>query len=256
MTEEQNRARWAAMSGLVADRMKVFTRPYVNILAGGNGIHTEVGTGTFIENGQVQIITCEHVARLDPRAYTLNASDGTSVQLECGPWRADRNINRDIALSTLEDQEWDKARADSRPLPMSKFAQRHEAVPYELLFFRGIAGKNADYVGSFGVDAIITGYISREEKDSGDNNIFEMLWSPGETVLSPGTDEEVKRRVKYDDPAGFSGSLVWNTRFVEKGCDVNAWCPQDAVVTGLLRRFDPDTQTLLVWRIEHLNEWL
>jgi hypothetical protein len=65
-----------------------------------------------------------------------------------------------------------------------------------------------------------------------------------------------KERVRYDDPEGFSGSLVWNTRFVELGCDLSAWRPHEAVVTGLLRRWDTSTRTLLTWRVEHLLAWL
>ena len=80
--------------------------------------------------------------------------------------------------------------------------------------------------------------------------------SPEETWITSGTSDEVRCRVKYNNPAGFSGSLVWNTRFVELGCDFQKWCPNEAVVTGLLRRFDEDTNTLLVWRVEHLHGWL
>jgi hypothetical protein len=34
------------------------------------------------------------------------------------------------------------------------------------------------------------------------------------------------------------------------------WRPEDAAVTGLLRRYDASTGTLLAWRVEHLLAWL
>jgi hypothetical protein len=34
------------------------------------------------------------------------------------------------------------------------------------------------------------------------------------------------------------------------------WTPDDAVVTGLLRRWDTGTKTLLVFRVEHLRAFL
>jgi hypothetical protein len=103
---------------------------------------------------------------------------------------------------------------------------------------------------------IATGYCSQEEPGAGDADIFEILWNPPSTAVSSGTSDQVRSTFQHSNPAGFSGSLVWNTRFVEKGCDLSNWNPQDAVVTGLLRRWDYATKTLLAWRVEHLLAWL
>jgi len=78
------------MCDTVADRMKVYTRPYVNILAG----QVDLGTGTFIEDADVGILTCEHVACLSPSAFFI---DGTgSVQLQPGPWRKESDPKKDV----------------------------------------------------------------------------------------------------------------------------------------------------------------
>ena len=54
-----------------------------------------------------------------------------------------------------------------------------------------------------------------------------------------------------------SGSLVWNTKFLEVTQTGETWDPErHAVVTGMLRRWDQDTSSLLVWRVEHLLNWL
>jgi len=37
-----------------------------------------------------------------------------------------------------------------------------------IFFFRGIAGENASYVGSLGVDAVVTGYCSQEKHHTGE----------------------------------------------------------------------------------------
>lgn len=34
------------------------------------------------------------------------------------------------------------------------------------------------------------------------------------------------------------------------------WTQEDAIVTGLLRRWDESTRTRLAWRVEHLRAWL
>jgi hypothetical protein len=105
MTEEEVKARWKAMCNVVTDRMKCFTRPYVNILAGGTvGMYTDIGTGTFIERDEVQLITCEHVARLNPSAYFLD--EGGSLQLQPGTWRTETDTSKDVALASLPAEEW------------------------------------------------------------------------------------------------------------------------------------------------------
>lgn len=242
------------MCNVVTDRMKVFTRPYVAILGGGAvGKETEVGTGTFIEKGELGLVTCEHVARFNPAAFYLDGSG--SSELKLGRWRAEPDPGKDVALAPVPATEWSHVSGRAQPLPMSKFAQRHATAERELLFFRGIAGENA-YVGSHGADGILSGYCSQEKIGTGDANIFEILWHPPSTILTSGTSSVVQNRLRYDNPAGFSGSLVWNTRFVELGCDLSSWSPSEAVVTGLLRRFDEKTNTLLAWRVEHLLSWL
>jgi hypothetical protein len=254
MTDEEQKAWWAAASHTITDRMKVFTRPYVTILAGGDGDKPpEIGTGTFIEKSGIRLLTCEHVAKFKPSAYYIDGNGST--KLDPGTWCVEPDPAMDVAFAPMSTAEWGRISGSAQPLPMSKFAQRHHPAERELLFFRGIGGENA-YVSGFGAHAILTGYCSQEKLGTGDGNIFEVLWKPGETTVTSGTDSEVRARFKHDNPGGFSGSLVWNTRFVELGCDFSTWSPEEAVVTGLLRRWDKDTCTLLVWRVEHLLGWL
>jgi hypothetical protein len=83
-----------------------------------------------------------------------------------------------------------------------------------------------------------------------------MFWEPEEIEFTTGTKEEVRRAVRAEDSGGFSGSIVWNTRYLECKSAGREWTPDQAVVTGLLRRWDTTTKSLLVWRVEHLRAWL
>ncbi|MBA8845725.1 hypothetical protein FHW02_003811 [Ochrobactrum sp. RH1CCR137] len=67
---------------------------------------------------------------------------------------------------------------------------------------------------------------------------------------------QARRAMMAQDSGGFSGSLVWNTRYLECVSAGREWKPEQAVVTGLLRRWDTSTKTLLAWRVEHLRAWL
>jgi hypothetical protein len=245
LSTQYDTAYWRSLSDSVADLMTIYTRPFVTILAG-----KEIGTGTFIEREGIKVLTCAHVAQHDPDVYFVDGYG--SYQARPGVWCADPNKAVDTAFAPVVPMEWARLPRSAQPLPMSRFAERHAPVECELLFFRGIAGENATYVGPFGADVVISGYCSQEKKGTSDANIFEMLWDPLQASVTTGTETEISSKVKYVNPAGFSGSLVWNTRFVEKGCDFTKWTPRDAMVSGLVRRYDVKTKTLLGWRGEHL----
>jgi hypothetical protein len=245
--------KWNDLCDSVTDQMKEFTRPHVAILAGAAGKPTEIGTGSFIEHGGVEILTCEHVARFNPTACFIDAHGHTEIA--AGRWKVEANPSIDVALSEVCPAQWNSLPATAKPIPFSKIPAQNTGVQDELYFFRGVAGENT-HLSAFGVDVIISGYCSQQKRGTGDVNVFELLWEPNETTVTSNTEEGVRARVKKDNPAGFSGSLVWNTRFVELGCDLSEWSPEDAVIAGLLRRYDPSTSTLLVWRVEHLHAWL
>lgn len=252
MTDDAARARWVAMCNAVTDRMKEFTRPYVTMLVSPPGEKPKIGTGTFIENGGRGVLTCNHVALFDPSSLFID--EHGSIEMTLGAWRADKRF--DVACAPVSEEEWGKCQDRATLLPMSKLASSSASVASEVLFFRGIAGENARYLGAEANEVTLTAYCSQKEPCTGDQHIFEMLWHSGTATVTSGTADEARAVIKQDNPQGFSGSLVWNTRFVERGCDLSAWSPEDAVVMGMLRHYDKGTNTLLAWRVEHIRSWL
>lgn len=254
MTPEE----WKTLCDTVTDRMKVFTRPFVTpIVYEATDEKARIGSGTYVEladdgSGGATLLTCEHVARCQPQQHRPNGSEKL-ISLS-GVVCSDRDPT-DAATIKIGKSTWLEQAHEAEQLSIGKFARTHSPVKDEILFFRGLAGENA-YVGFGGFDAIITGYSSQEKRETGDSQIFEIFWEPDKTQITQATDAAARERVKYDNAEGFSGSLVWNTRFVEMGCDINTWSPSDAVVTGMLRRWDTATRTLLAWRSEHLIAWL
>jgi hypothetical protein len=255
MVTDRQRIEWEDESNCVTDLMKVHTRPYVVILAGGEPGERppDVATGTFLDPDGVKLLTCEHVARLKPSATYVD--DQGSTQIQPGIWCVDPVTTKDVAFAPIDAMNWSQISGRACPLPISRFAIRHAPAALELLFFRGIAGENATVTG-WGANGILTGYGSQEKPGTGDAQLFEILWSAGKATVTTGTDREVRDRFQQGDSRGFSGSLVWNTRFVELGRDLSTWSPDDAVVTGIARRYDEKTGTILAWRIEHLSDWL
>jgi hypothetical protein len=58
---DRQRIEWEDESNRVTDLMKVHTRPYVVILAGGEPGERppDVGTGTFLDPDGVKLLTCD-----------------------------------------------------------------------------------------------------------------------------------------------------------------------------------------------------
>ena len=247
--------QWRGLCDQVTSSMLAHTRPFVTPL----GTETDrtvrlVGTGSYVcRNTRRLLLTCQHVAIEQPMHYRFNGAD--NVFEHRGPWTMDGHP-KDAAFAILSDQAWRACTHLAQAVPYSRFAQMHAPCEQaELLFFRGYAGENAHY--AFGVHQTNgTGYCSQEKANTGDKEIFELFWEPDKTEVSSQTLPEASAEMKFEVAGGFSGSLVWNTRYLEvsrQGCQ---WSPEDAVVTGLLRRWDQDTKTLLVWRVEHLRSWI
>jgi hypothetical protein len=247
--------QWQQICERVTDEMLDFTRPFVTPL--GTQSETNiwlVGTGSYVTLGEQRILlTCEHVACQQPIHYRFFGDD--TVFEHQGPWRMDRHPI-DAAQAPISYPAWDAVVHQAQAVPTAKFARTHSiSEAEELLFFRGFAGENAHY--AFGIHQTNgTGYCSQEVKDSGDAQIFEMFWDPQKTRFTTSATSDARAEIKFENAEGLSGSLVWNTRFLETRTAGKQWTPDDAVVTGLLRRWDPATKTLLVWRVEHLLAWL
>ncbi len=243
---------WKITCDIVTDRMKEFTRPFVTGLVHDvPGAPLEIGTGSYIDRGQVRLLTCQHVIRRQPQAHQP-LGNLTLVPI-ANTWRSDPHPI-DAAEVSIDAATWGSIAEDALPISMSQFVHRHNPVNSEVLFFRGLAGQNA-FLGFGQFSSIVTGYSSQEKPNSGDDQIFEMLWDPPQATITSQTDSTVRKGFRHDNPEGFSGSLVWNTRFVETGCDLRSWHPAHARVTGLLRRWDLNAKTLLAWRVEHLLAW-
>tara|TARA_R100000501_G_C2630688_1_gene126173 strand:- start:5867 stop:6649 length:783 start_codon:yes stop_codon:yes gene_type:complete len=246
---------WVAIQSSVTDAMLAHTTPFGTPLGTASDTSVRlIGSGAYVTREDRRLlVTCEHVARETPIHYRFHGSDNVFEHREI--WTMDPPPI-DAACTVINDNAWMSSDHSAAAIRYERFATCHKIVePAELLFFRGYAGENAHY--AFGVhETNASGYCTQEKKGTGDQEIFELLWEPQHTEFTSGTTSQAKSAVRFDDARGFSGSLVWNTRYLEVTKTGRSWSPDDAVVTGLLRRWDQQTKTLLVWRVEHLKRWL
>lgn len=247
-------AEWKSVAVEVAEQMKTYTRPFVTPIRTSDAYDVRLlGTGSYVTSkGQTILVTAEHViGGVKEAHHQFWVCDDVFV---CEPFVFD--VPLDTAFAPVPSAMWNAKPHNARPIGIDTFAQRHEPIRDELLFFRGFAGENAKY--GFGIhQADATGYCSQEPHvEPPAPELFEMMWHPDRTEFTPTTSDEIKSAMKHSDPRGFSGSLVWNTRFVEKSARRERWKPEDAIITGLIQRWSEERGTLVALRGEHLTEWL
>lgn len=247
-------AQWKALAGTVAERMKTYTRPFVTPIRTSNDYTVWLlGTGSYVAAKERRIVvTAEHVIRGVKEVH--HQFWGCDDVFICEPFVF--HVPLDTAFAPVLNATWNARPHNAVTIDINTFAPKHNPVPDELLFFRGFAGENAKY--GFGIhQAHATGYCSQEPHTAPPApELFEMIWNPDKTEFTPETSDETKAAMKHDDPHGFSGSLVWNTRFVEKSAKGEVWTPEDAVVTGLVQRWMEERGTIVALRVEYLTQWL
>jgi hypothetical protein len=233
--------------------MRAHTRPFVTALSRRTGSYPKlVGSGAYFwRNGQRLVLTCEHVARQPDLEHRFwNSSQWL-------PFREPFTLRPnpvDAAWCLVPEDTWSGITHQSDAIPYERFDVEHSiADHHELLFFRGFAGENAPYDG-VELKTHGSGYCSQEKREVDfDSRIFEVFWEPDNTMISSETTPEARAEMRFNDPAGFSGSLIWNTKYRQCSLAGEEWSPSKAVVTGLVRRYDPETKTLLALRVEHLR---
>ena len=254
MTREQ----WNVINDRVSTEMLNHVRAFVTPLTKEHlSTVRTVGTGTYVHlTSKTVLLTCEHVAREAPLGFRFCGSQTGNVFSYQGEWTSDPGPAGDIAYHQISPNTWGADTHQAAAVPYERFAVRHHlAKPQELLFFMGFAGENSRY--GFGHhDAYGSGYLSQQKLNTAGEDVFEMLWMPGAAQFATSASDQARANMAVEDARGFSGSLAWNTRYLEISAQGRAWAPQDAVVTGLVRRWDQESQTLLIWRVEHVRTWL
>ena len=130
----------------------------------------------------------------------------------------------------------------------------HEIHVGEIMYFYGYSGQNT--VFAFDVlESKATGYCLQLNNDmQKDPYSAELLFKRCQLQFSNGTQDQAKKEIRYDDPRGLSGSLVWDTQYVSSINRKQNWSPKQSKVIGVLKRFVPDEDILLFTPIEKVHE--
>jgi hypothetical protein len=255
---------WKQVCLEVALQMRIvmmpFVTPLVRVEADGGGEH--IGSGGYVEYATRKLLlTNDHVARdglgrLTHKFYDSDQYFGfpKAFAFEMAP--------TDLAASPV-DQTWPQTTHSAMPFPDHRFAERHAPAKNEMLFMLGFAGKRAYYSPTLGMMVTNgTPYLSQEfDPDAEERKITSPDFDPKVHFAIPWEPEQVSLVDEHKDviplsPKGFSGSLVWNTRYVEYTTLGKSWDPAVARLTGIVWGWPSEDRVLIATRIEHIKDFL
>jgi hypothetical protein len=214
------------------------------------------GSASYIQgDGNVYIVTNKHVLdkcgnyRAGHHLKVSNAEGTTSKVIQVPRPYASRPDPIDVAVARVSGEAWLRERHESSAIPKCCIARSHAPVKGEILFFAGYSQERSKSLHTHLVTRV-TSFSTQEVSNSslGDPDYdFHLRYAP--RLINSVDDSEPFVPL----PQGFSGSLVWNTRFIEVTQRAECWSPECAQVTGILKRWISDEQLLVATRIERMD---
>ena len=211
------------------------------------------GTGSYVEiDGRRFLVTNEHVAACRSlHSLAHQFADCSNVYRTLHPFVCVTYPN-DVALCPIDDSIWSHSLHNARAIPLSRFASCHAPVDGELLFLCGYSGDTSKF--TFGqLNSERLQYLTKQDQmptTHGDPNFhFAVPYRPD---LATPTREAVRSR-GLPRPPGWSGTLVWNTRYIEKTQAGEDWCASIAQVTGIVWGWPSSDACLLATKAEYLD---
>jgi hypothetical protein len=224
------------------------------LLQEGDGSASLVGTGTYVDiDGQLYLLTCDHVTKFGKKKPLLVLLRGQDESIP-GPNDTIVKQPEDLSFGRIPDTPKLSQEHNSAGLHLSSFACRHQPVEGEILFFLGTPGEDSEHIA-----LLETTFVSAEPRLVSEVPrfardplfVFCLPHQPAMAInVEGGTDRQAQ------NPEGFSGALVWNTRYIECARANRPWSPRYAQVTGMLRRWDSGATHLTCCRSEGILSFI
>jgi hypothetical protein len=252
-----SKPEWDAHLARVVKEMQEYTRKFVTPISRAldHDYGEHLATGNYVEIfGQKYLLTNAHVAE----ALRQHSLGHQFLDHEC-VFRATNpfftfSLPFDVAFSAIDPKVWDDAQHSSLPIPESKLSMAHAPVDREVFFIKGFGGEGSDFHFGYLVTHA-TSYCCQEVPVPSEEPFNAQFHFALDYRPDLATTVEVNSR-GLPIPKGLSGSVVWNTRFVELWGNGSDWNPDCAEVTGLLWGWPSSAACVVATRIEYVRSFL
>ena len=247
---------WEDVCSDVTSRMESFVSQSITPISKHCGDYAElVGTGSYLALlDQTFILTNEHVA-------SVSAQDGSLLHLPLGfeefqaipEERLTFAYPLDTAVLPVQNSNWKNGLHNSKLITLDMMALAHDHVPGELLAFLGFSGERSQ----FSFNTLVNRWtcsVAREvtlPEDTRFNSRFHFGID-----YRPDLATSTNKSYGLPQPAGFSGSSVWDTGFVKARMQRKDWSPDDARLTGLVWGWPSSKACIVATRIEYVRSFL
>ena len=255
--DSETRERWHQMvrdaTLAMLDHCMRYVCPISHVITNDEG--ELEGTGGYIEwSGRRLLITNEHVIKdFEHRKFAHQFHLCEDVFELAAPIALEKHPV-DVAICPIAEDLWLSRRHAAEAVPQERFATRHCPVPGDLMFVTGFPERRSRFL--FGnLFSRATRLVTQEPPVAPVHdlhpNYFMVDYSPEKAQ-----SVDPANAVPLSTPEGMSGSLVWNTRFVECLNAGKPWSPDLAQVTGMFCRWDSSTSSVVAVRIEVIRDFL
>jgi hypothetical protein len=252
MTPEEFAQINADVVSRMAAHVAPFVTPITHALDDQNGLLE--GTGSYVNTSTgIHLVTCEHVTNKPDLTHQFHGCP--DIFKVTAPWFPLR-FPFDFAKAEISQSVWTSRAHQAAAIPISRMAPSHAPVQGELLFFLGFSqDRSRPFTGLIINPATpVLGQEVIPELDEepfsphhayDPNFHFVMGYNPGRATRTDGDTRPAPA------PPGFSGSLVWNTRRMERWMRGEEWSPEDALVTGMVWGWNQEPY-LYATRVEYI----
>jgi hypothetical protein len=257
MTDDKpifSKEEWEAICAKVVaqmrDHVNQFVTPIVRFKSLDDGLLE--GTGYYVENDGLRFtMTNKHVISAPGDGFFGHTFHGCREFFRFANPFVIQSFPEDLALGQIDDVVWQISQHQSAALPISRFANRHAPVDRELFFVMGYSRDRSKLV--FGElfsrsSPILCQEVTPPEGTHPFHFTLDYRTEKGKSIDGSS--------LSAPGAKGFSGTLVWNTRYTECSLAGRPWTPDCAVVTGILQRWDTSGACIVATRAEHVIPFL
>jgi hypothetical protein len=247
----------------ITQQMRLITMPFVTpFVRSDEDGPTHVGSGGYVDFSRRKLaLTNDHVVRDGGGRLTHKFYD-SDAYFSFPKAFASEMFPLDLAASPV-DLTWTATAHSAMAFPEHRMALTHAPVSREFLFLMGLTGSRAYFSPILNV--IVTSgtpYLTQEfDSQAEEREIACEHYDPAFHFAIPWEPEQVEiidreNNVVPVNANGFSGCLVWNTRYVEYTTAEKPWDPNVAQLTGVVWGWPRQDRVLLATRIEHVRTFL